>query len=248
MIITKIPEGLIKLKVKNNRVFSLVCIDENKHKIVNSCRAKKGDVLMALSGATTGKIGIVESNLDNALVNQRIAIIRAFDSTTQDYLRYIFTGQILQKLLINAWGAAQPNLSSNALKKLEIPLPPLEEQKRIARKLDKADEIRRKRKKLIRLTDELLRSTFLDMFGDIKANKWELSTVENIIEKRRNSIRTSPFGSKLLHNEFVDEGIAVLGIDNAVQNTFKWAKPRFITEEKYAQLKRFTVYPDDLLV
>jgi type I restriction enzyme S subunit len=54
--------------------------------------------------------------------------------------------------------------------KLEIPLPPLEEQRRIAAILDKADDIRRKRKRAIALTEELLRSTFLDMFGDPVTN------------------------------------------------------------------------------
>ncbi len=54
--------------------------------------------------------------------------------------------------------------------RLRIPLPPLSEQRRIAAILDKADEVRRKRQEAIRLTEELLRSAFLDMFGDPVTN------------------------------------------------------------------------------
>lgn len=57
------------------------------------------------------------------------------------------------------------------LKETYIPVPPLEEQKRIAAILDKADAIRRKRQQAIQLADEFLRSVFLDMFGDIPARK-----------------------------------------------------------------------------
>ena len=65
----------------------------------------------------------------------------------------------------------------------KIPLPPLEEQKRIVAILDKADAIRRKRKEAIRLTEELLRSTFLDMFGDPVTNPkgWQVVKLEKIL-------------------------------------------------------------------
>ena len=74
--------------------------------------------------------------------------------------------------------AGQKRVGTDFLKKLEIPLPPLEEQKRIAAILDKADAIRQRRKKAIELADEFLRSVFLDMFGDPVSNPKGLPQVK----------------------------------------------------------------------
>jgi type I restriction enzyme S subunit len=72
-----------------------------------------------------------------------------------------------------AAGAVVKNLNSELVRGVEIPLPPLAEQKRIAAILDKADAIRSKLQQSIRLSDDFLRSVFLDMFGSDKSPKCE---------------------------------------------------------------------------
>lgn len=73
-------------------------------------------------------------------------------------------------------GTTFKEIAKPIMERVEIPLPPLDEQRRIAAILDKADAIRRKRQESIRLTEEFLRSTFLEMFGDPVTNPKGLKT------------------------------------------------------------------------
>ena len=75
-------------------------------------------------------------------------------------------------------------------------------------------------------------------------NDWDTVNIEDICS----DMRTGPFGSALHHDEFVDNGIFVLGIDNAVENKFSYNRMRYITEEKYQKLKRYTVKPLDVII
>lgn len=133
------------------------------------------------------------------------------------------------------------------LGELKFPLCDLSEQQRIAGELERADRLRRTRRYALELADTFLPAAFLQLFG-ATGNEFPISTVEDLLAVKRNAIRTGPFGSQLLHSEFTDSGIAVLGIDNAVNNSFEWSQRRYITLEKYEQLKRYTVFPGDVII
>lgn len=203
-----------------------------------------GTLLFAMYGSV-GKTAVAECKIS---ANQAILGINPIsDDLDLLYLQYWLESQ-RTKFETDARGVAQKNLSAGYVRDLEINLPPLSEQKRIATILDKADSLRRKRQQAIELAEQYLRSVFLEMFNSAKIAEWKHSTVDGVARREKGSMRTGPFGSQLLHSEFTAEGIPVLGIDNVVTNTFRWAKPRFISEEKYSQLRRYTVQPNDVLI
>lgn len=147
-------------------------------------------------------------------------------------------------------GSTFKQVSREAISKLQLRLPPLAEQRRIAAILDKADAIRRKRREAVALTEQLLQSAFAHTVGMLNPQRhsWPETALASLAASREGSIRSGPFGSDLKHSEFVDDGIVVLGIDNAVQNRFAWGERRFITVSKYQDLKRYKVYPGDVIV
>jgi type I restriction enzyme, S subunit len=167
----------------------------------------------------------------------------------RDYLaHFLLKPETVALANSRASGANLPRLSPRALAELEIPLLPVAKQRSIAAILNKADALRVKRRAALTQLDTLTQSIFLDMFGDPAANGWPMTTVADVAADVDGAIRTGPFGSQLLRGEFTDQGIAVLGIDNAVENEFQWVERRFISEAKYRQLKRYTVRPGDILI
>ena len=97
---------------------------------------QKGDILIAMSGATTGKMGIY-MNEESAILNQRVGVVRVTDSKIisekyRDYFLYRKSSDILKL----AYGGAQPNISGKMICSLLLPLPPYSEQLRIVAKIE----------------------------------------------------------------------------------------------------------------
>lgn len=204
----------------------------------------EGSVLVCCIGSL-GKTGVAGVPL---ISNQQINSI-VFNQKKVDARYGYYAARCLMPLLEHfAPSTTIKIVKKSTFEQFEIPLPPLAEQKRIAAILDAADGMRAKRRESLAQLDTLLQSTFLDMFGDPEGSGWDMTTVEGMASQYKGAIRTGPFGSQLLHSEFVDEGISVLGIDNVVANEFCDGEPRFITAQKYEQLKRYTVKSGDVLI
>jgi len=129
-------------------------------------------VLIALTGATTGKIGYLTFE---ACANQSVTGILPSKKHIPKYL-YYYLNSIRQKVLNDAYGGAQPHISQGYVKTIRIPLPLLESQKKIAAILDKTDELRQNDKKILEKYDQLAKSVFMEIFGDpvINDKKWEI--------------------------------------------------------------------------
>ena len=99
-------------------------------------KVTRGDILVAMSGATTGKFGIFKSD-QLAFQNQRVGRFEILDKSLLDnqFLLFLLYG-LKHKILEDAYGGAQPNISSGKIEEMEIPLPPLAEQQRIVAKIE----------------------------------------------------------------------------------------------------------------
>ena len=141
-------------------------------------------------------------------------------------------------------------LNKRKVEELEIPIPPLDEQRRIAGILNRAAKVERMRTLAEERLREFAPALFVKVFGSGSINRdgWAIATIKELVERKNGAIRTGPFGSQLKHSEFVDGGIPVLGIDNVVANCFRWTKPRCLPLEKFAKFVRYRVYPEDVLI
>ncbi len=203
-----------------------------------------GTVLL-VTRTGVGKVAV--ASVDLCFSQDITAILPDKDRLDTAYLvHFLRTKQYY--LLSMARGATIKGVTRNVVADLVIPLPPLPEQRRIAAILNQADALRTKRHEALAQLDRLAQSVFVEMFSPSAAQAWPVKTIADIVSQQGSGIRTGPFGSQLLHSEFVDSGIAVLGIDNAVSNEFRWSERRYITEAKYRELQRYTVKPGDVLI
>ena len=119
--------------IKNGGIDTINCQGVNNNYDIKDYLIKENDILLAMSGATVGKVGIAH-NIENAYINQRVGIIR---TDCPSYLFYcLSTKEFVEYILLCANGSAQPNVSADVYREFSIPLPPKEIKIKIADFLD----------------------------------------------------------------------------------------------------------------
>ena len=152
-------------------------------KVDNEFLVKKGSLLIALSGATTGKMGVYfEDKI--AYLNQRIcSVYTKKEYVLQEYLVY-FLKSMQKKIIKNSYGGAQPNISSRWIENIKIKVPDIRVQKKISKRLELLENNIDYRKKQLNYLKELSKSLFTRMFGDIKTNdkNWEIKKLGEVVQ------------------------------------------------------------------
>lgn len=170
-----------KFKEEVFDLYSIPAFDSGQPEVIegNSIGSAKqivqpGDVLLSKIVPHIRRAWIVGDNRGRRLIASGEWIVFRGNVFHAEYLRHaIVSDQFHVQFMATVSGVGGSLLRARPAQvaNIKIPLPPLAEQKRIAAILDKADAVRRKRQQAIKLADDFLRATFLDMFGDIPAKK-----------------------------------------------------------------------------
>ena len=180
-------EGIPVIRISNiqeNEVDVDTCVYTSETDIEERFIVKKGDLLIAMSGATTGKNGIYTFD-KRAYLNQRVGNIkvkseRVLFPRLRDY--YIMSKQ--EEILNSAYGGAQPNISSTKIGEMLFPLPPLAEQKRIVEKIGKLfaklDEAKEKALTVVESFELSKKAIYKKAFEGSLTNSWRAENGINI--------------------------------------------------------------------
>ena len=200
----------------------------------------EGDILVSLTG-NVGRFGRIKKENLPAVLNQRVGkVIIKSKEVFPDYLFHILNSNVVEsELLGKGKGIAQKNIGSLDIENIEIPLPPLEDKKRIVKILDQADALRQKRKQAIELLDNYLKSVFWKMFENSindSATYQTIGKTTDFIDYRGKTPKKSDSGIPLITAKHVKKGF------------FSFDPKEYITEEKYNEIMtRGFPRPNDVL-
>lgn len=162
--------------IKENTVDLESCVFTTETNIDNRFCVLDGDLLIAMSGATTGKTGVFKGT-QIAYLNQRVGNIKIIDKTLlcEQFRNYYIQGQE-HTILLNAYGGAQPNISSNKICEMYFPLPTLAEQQRIVNRIEsmfaKLDEAKEKAQNVVDSFENRKAAILHQAFTGTLSAKW----------------------------------------------------------------------------
>ena len=214
-----------------------VCIDEeiNKEFLI-----KKGSLLIALSGATTGKMSVFSDN-KIAYLNQRIcSIYTKNEDISQEFLIY-FLKSIQKKIIVNSYGGAQPNISSKWIENIKIKVPNIKIQKKISKKLELlANNINSRKSQLVFLK-ELTKSLFSKYS---KSQKTKILELGDICEFIKDGTHQTP-----IYVDNKKDSFKFLSSKDVSKGVINWDNTKYIAKELHKELqKKISPKKNDILL
>ena len=214
------------------------CVKANvKTESLQSYRIKNNDIVIAMSGATTGKCCIAH-NVEEAYINQRVGIIRC---KNYSYVYYLLqTDSFMEYIKLNNAGSAQPNVSGSSIGNYPLLVPPISEQQKIANYLDKVcgevDEMIALQEQMIEelkaykqsvITEAVtkglnpdvpMKDSGIDWIGEIPEH-WKLEPIKYCFGRR--SEKNNPVKTKERLSLSIDKGVTLYAEKTTNLDRFK---------------------------
>jgi type I restriction enzyme S subunit len=218
-------EGLISAR-------KIARVDERHIGQLARHQLKSGDIVFSRRGDVT-RFAVVTPLEEGWLCGTGSIRIRLNSGDVDTvYLRhYLRQPSVGEWLLHQAKGVTMPNLNTEIIRALPLVYPPLQEQRRIAAILDKADALRQKRKRAIALLDSLTQSIFLEMFGDAAGDG--STTFRTVPFKDVTDRITYGFTQPMSHH---DTGIPILTAKNVRFGSIDYDNVHFTSEADFSSL------------
>lgn len=198
-----------------------------------------GDMLIGMDG----EFNLTKWHSGSALLNQRVCRIQSKSTLLlDDYLRH-FLPVALKQIEMRTACVTVKHLSIKALNAIEIPLVSMERQRAIAFQLDNIDEQLGVARKQLSMLDSLVKSRFVEIFGDCHCEK---KSIGDLVYE----MHIGPFGSAMKSDAFVSEEEAACVVyeqKHAIKQSIDlgW---RYVDAAKKSELKRFAAGPGTILV
>ena len=203
--------------------------------------ANRNDILLSVRAP----IGAVNIAVETCCIGRGLcAISEKRDITYYKYLYYFLLSRHTE-LNSKGTGSTFKAISKSILLELSISLPPIEEQKRISRILDKVHDLISLKKKQISKLDLLVKSRFVEMFGDPISNSmgWEKILCKNIMSKIGSG--ATPKGG---NENYKKEGISLIRSMNVHNDRFEYKDLAYIDDEQAGKLNYVKIEENDVLL
>jgi restriction endonuclease S subunit len=223
-------------------------ISSECHEALKRSQLQPGDVLFSIAGAL-GRTVLVTEEILPANTNQALSIIR-LKSDAGVHVSYLMkalgSSFVLEQIEKARGGAAQQNLSLAQVREIEIPLPPLAEQKRIVALLDEAftgiDEAKAKTEANLKKATAVFESHLQSLFA-IDNPDWARAKLSSLTTKIGSG--ATPRGGE---ESYKDEGVSLIRSLNVHDYGFKYAKLAFLDAVQAEELSGVTVQENDVLL
>ncbi len=210
--------------------------------VSNSRMVKEGDFLLTNS-MSFGRPYILKTS--GCIHDGWLVLSPKDENISRDYFYYYLgSDEIKQRLSSKAAGAVVKNLNKEIVSDLEIELPPLSTQKRIAEILDAADALRRKDQELLKKYDELAQAIFIDMFGDPVKNEkgWDISVLEDLCIDIVDCPHTTPNHTEEITN------FPCIRTSEMKNGNISWGSMKYLNKEEYSKrVKRLVPEAGDIV-